>query len=261
MTGEMAGLPLARIEKLRVAGYAAPTLRDARRARPVKVVDASGQVLRTIDSRELAEKVLRRADIEFDVVPDPSRCTACGAPKSKSATQRRRGREPQAGPCARCRSLAPEVAKTSGVHVKLVRRVLRGQGVGPERYAVVSEALLAIGIEAPPPITHKRRSCAKCGGPVRCSKGSRSPARCLACHPVKARHDGSPCSSCHEPIVGFPRKGRCQKCYWAWSRSESPCKDCGIVAKLSHSRLCVPCGQARYDRAVASSRRMPAGNS
>lgn len=69
-------------ERLQIAGQTAPALRDARRKRPINVVDADGNVLRTIDSVELAKKVHERAGIEFDVQdgerPRLRTCEDCG---------------------------------------------------------------------------------------------------------------------------------------------------------------------------------------
>jgi hypothetical protein len=56
---------LSKVERLNIAGYSAPRLR-AGRSRPVKVVDAEGNVVREITSIELAEKVHARAGIEFE---------------------------------------------------------------------------------------------------------------------------------------------------------------------------------------------------
>ena len=74
---------LTEIEKLRIAGYAAPRVRGDV-GRPIKVVDRDGRVVRHTDSRELAETMHARAGIEFgvhlDAKPLMRSCSVCGRP-------------------------------------------------------------------------------------------------------------------------------------------------------------------------------------
>lgn len=100
---------LSKRDKLAIAGYAAPRLRGAR-ARPIKVVDASGEVTREVSVIELSESVLKRADIEFEV--DASRprekknCQQCGLPffiPQRKTIVKGGGGERSARYCKRCR--------------------------------------------------------------------------------------------------------------------------------------------------------------
>lgn len=100
----MVAQSLSKAERLAIAGQTAPALRSAKRPRSVKVVDADGKVVRTIDSLELAKKVHERAGIEFDVADGEKKthsvCRSCGAWFS-------RGRPRRGQPwrmCVACRS-------------------------------------------------------------------------------------------------------------------------------------------------------------
>lgn len=74
---------LTEIEKLRIAAYAAPRVRDDN-GRPIKVIDKDGVVVRETNSRELAETMHARAGIEFEVHLDAKplvrSCSKCGRP-------------------------------------------------------------------------------------------------------------------------------------------------------------------------------------
>lgn len=75
-------MALTKVGKLAIAGLTAPILRGAKRARPIKVVDAEGNVVRFIDSVALAESVHARAGIEFSVQDGQAQthitCPECG---------------------------------------------------------------------------------------------------------------------------------------------------------------------------------------
>jgi hypothetical protein len=61
---------LNKVQRLAIAAQTATTLRNARERRPIKLVDAEGRVVGTIDSLTLAEKLHARAGIELDVIDD-----------------------------------------------------------------------------------------------------------------------------------------------------------------------------------------------
>jgi hypothetical protein len=74
-------MTLSTREKLRIAGYTAPRIRDPVSAKQIKVVDAKGNVVREISTVDLALKVHERAGIEFGtiggVTPKKAQCATC----------------------------------------------------------------------------------------------------------------------------------------------------------------------------------------
>lgn len=106
---------LALNEKLQIAGYSAPCLRDSR-SRPVKVVDAQGNILREVSSSEIAHGLHQRAGIEFDVQDGAKRLLATCASCKRDFTLPKRGGELGGGRmpenCPRCR--APSQSECAG---------------------------------------------------------------------------------------------------------------------------------------------------
>lgn len=137
---------LTRLDKLRIASYAAPHVRNAN-ARPIKVVDKDGKVLREINSRELAEKIHARAGIEFEVQLDAKpigrRCSACGRPFLSSDGRTKR--------CVDCRvpTKPKSERKTRLPHEPLKQAVCVGfDGPCPEQTATPRIAFQAARVKA-----------------------------------------------------------------------------------------------------------------
>jgi hypothetical protein len=91
------------VDRLRIGNLAAPRLR-AQRPRAINTIDANNQVVRVISSHELAESLLKRANIELElsIVGRRSHCINCGI-KIKG-----KGKTGKCKPCSQLRGSSDE---------------------------------------------------------------------------------------------------------------------------------------------------------
>lgn len=228
---------MRRRDLLAMAAQTAPALRDQKHkalGRPVKCVDARGRVVRVLSSVEVAERVHARAGIEFDVAPGgkPTHriCERCGIEWALRAD----GRDLTSRRCSRCR-LSPTCEECGEA---IVRR--RG---GRQRCRKCASACRRI---------ERAASCVTCRQPLRwvAAKGRSRPGhwRCMRCEPTTVL------TPAQRVALSLKMKG---------NRNASrprPCRDCGTTEGVSKSgRLCKPCGRARWQAGVNSSRGLQFG--
>lgn len=239
-----------KIERIAVAGHAAPRLRaqsEETIKRKVHLVDKDGNVVRYASVAEVQAGLLRRRDIEFDVTdnvkPKTKICTSCGrtfAPQSRTGRRCRSCLHPN---CADCGKPLP----FAGTQVKKKRDVrcfdcsmafkkanakyptCEGCGVQLKNYTAKECRPCRVNRMRPPDV-----SCKACGaalstkGRVKARAGTGT-GYCLKCHrqnssSVSLTPEQKQCRVCHKklskgalsPKQVAKRKGRlptCRDCF------------------------------------------------
>ncbi len=212
---------MSKARRLAIAAAVAPALRAPRKPRLLTTTDADGNPVRTITDTDLAHAMLRRADIELstDRADGTRACEACRKLFRSRAANAKRCDACKLGRCSEC--LVP-LGDAGSVRCR----------------ACAGKARRLDGVRAP---------CSRCGAEL-WPAGRQRRKRCPTC-PAAPKE----CAGCHGPIAGHARKGLCQRCYMQKWQASQPCKDCGVTGPVSSSRLCAPCGKARWVKASEES--------
>lgn len=247
-----ATLSSMKVEKLGVAGYAAPRMREksnANRVRRVALTDAEGKITGYVSLEDVQKGLLKRQQIEFDtedgVRPKYVLCQGCGDPI----------KVPRTGyvfySCAKCRRGACEGcgkahrkdAKRRGT--KLCKSCQRTQWAATHAQCVCGKAIpaankagLCIGC-----IRSRPKPVCACGAAL----SNRNVKRCKAC---SIKHPRAHCAACGALLSLGPKKpgALCKPCRGVTQRKpgyQTHCVDCGKEhsenAKKKHTQRCIAC--------------------
>jgi hypothetical protein len=178
---------LSKAQRLAIAGIVAPHLRAARKPRIITTTDAEGRPVRTITDVELAQTMLRRADIELstDAPGGVRACELCKVLFPAPAVNAKRCYACRLGRCVDC---AVPITDSRARRCRPCADKERWSGRAPR---------------AP------RAPCAKCGTDLWSVRKSVMRKKCPAC----PRPPTPVCVTCAGTIKGYPRKGQCFTCY------------------------------------------------
>lgn len=179
---------LSSLEKRLVAAYSAPRLRAAK-TRRVKVVNASGEVVREITSLEFQQAIHERAGIEFDVEPGIRRTRivcACGRVipvSSKTAHNIKRCKICSGSVCFVCNKplTSPSIKPKRCWTCEMARRRSLGKGKHDER-----ENLRSLKKEKRDEKKRLASSCFVCG--AKCSNSTMYKSLSDGCRPKCGKH-------------------------------------------------------------------------
>lgn len=156
-----------KVERLQAAAIAAPGIRDTRPARKVHVWNpTTGQVVGTLNSREVAKKVAERAKIELgtETLKKISECESCGLPYRK-----KRHTQVLCPTCRNSRVCVGYNKKTSWKCERVLSPGRRGW------FCTCCLRYKKTGDFQPPRICFQKKQCLDCPTLIPSSKGKRCP--------------------------------------------------------------------------------------